>query len=71
VKIAWPSPRFIVAKHIEQVFLLADLLKLLDSLNPWEDGIGVIGVAGERRAASENLSDGGGETSSSPTVLGT
>lgn len=58
---------------------LDDLLLLLDSLKPWKDGTGVVGrelplfqFAGERRAASDNLSEttvDGGESSSK--VLGT
>lgn len=66
VKIACPCPRFIEVKHIAQVFL-EDLLALLDSLKPPDDGVGVIGIDGESKAASDNLS----AESSSSAVAGT
>jgi hypothetical protein len=59
VKIAWPSPRLIVARHIEQVFL-DDLLKLLDSFDQRED---TGDTDGGTKEAPEKLSDEAGKSS--------
>lgn len=53
-----------------------DLLPLLESFKPWEDGVGVVGLdepklAGESRAASDNLSsESTEEGDESSSVLG-
>lgn len=62
MKMAWPSPHFIVAKHIEQVFV-DDLLKLADSFDQRDDGVIAGNTAAGSRAAPEILSDGGGKPS--------
>ena len=81
MNIAWPLPRFIEAKHIEQVFF-EDLLPLLENSDFGEGGVGAgrvstavreesrVEIGGESKAASEweNLwREDGGESSS---VLG-
>lgn len=61
MKIAWPSPGFIVFRHIAQVLLDPLGEEDLGKRRPEDEGVGVLGrrkrdrSVGEREAASENL----------------